>query len=129
MARIRLTNNAAAEPAAPAGQMSVYSKLDKFLYIQAEDGLERQLVDSSSHGALGYTVEYFTLGIGDILSSSITLADTPYFPDRVLLQIDGAAPSFYSLDFTVSGNTLSWGGLRLDGLLEPGDVLQVIYFA
>ena len=49
------------------------------------------------------------------------------FPERTLLTPDGGLNSFYGLDFTVAADVLSWSGLRLDGLLEPGDVLQVIY--
>lgn len=128
MARIRLTNNAAAESVPPVGQLSIYSKLDLGLYVQGEDGLERRVIDDACPGASGYIAEYFTLDLRDILAKEIVLTNTPAQPTYVLLQIDGAPPSFYTLDFTVSGNTLSWSGLRLDGLLEPGDVLQVIYF-
>lgn len=128
MARIRLTNNSAAESAPPAGQLSVYSKIDLGLYIQGEDSVEKRLIDTSCPGASGYIAEYFTLTLGDILAKEITLANTPTYPQYVLLQIDGAAPSFYNLDFTVTGDTLSWNGTRLDGLLDVADVLQVIYF-
>jgi hypothetical protein len=128
MARIRLQNNAAPESAAPIGQLSIYSKLDLGLYIQGEDAVEKRLIDTSCPGASGYIAEYFTLTLGNIVSKEVTLTNVPAYPSYVLLQIDGAAPSFYSLDYTVSGSALSWNGLRLDGLLEPGDVLQVIYF-
>lgn len=128
MARIRLTNNSVAESAPPVGQLSVYSKIDLGLYIQGEDSVEKRLIDTSCPGASGYIAEYFTLTLGDILAKEITLTNPPTFPQYVLLQVDGAPPCFYTLDFTVSGSTLSWNGTRLDGLLEIGDVFQVIYF-
>lgn len=126
MARIRL-GQVASETPPPSGQLSLYAKTDEGLYIQTPGGLEKLLIDSSSAAAFGYKVEYFTLDIGDILAKEVTLADAPAFPIKTLLTVDGAPTSFYTLDFTVSGTVLTWSGTRLDGLLEPGDVLQVVY--
>lgn len=126
MARIRL-GQVVSETAPPAGQISVYAKTDDSLYLQTPSGLEKLLIDSSSAAAYGYKVEYFTLDIGDILAKEVILAEAPAFPIKTLLTVDGAPTSFYTLDFTVGGNVLTWSGTRLDGLLEPGDVLQVVY--
>lgn len=128
MARIRLAINGTSEPAAPLNQLSIYSKLDRGLYIQGDDALEKRLIDTSCPGASGYLVEQFTLDFSDVLAKEIILTNPPTYPQYCLLQVDGAPLSFYGLDFTVSGSTLTWNGLRLDGLLEPGDVLQVVYF-
>lgn len=110
-----------------AGRVSVYAKADKNLYLKDETGLERLIFDSESAAGSGYKVEYFTLDIGDILAKEITLTAAPIFPDQTLLAVDGAPNCFYNLDYIVLGYKLSWMGLRLDGLLEPGDVLQVVY--
>jgi hypothetical protein len=126
MARIRL-GQVISETAPPSGQLSLYAKTDDSLYIQTPGGVEKLIVDSACPGFEGYQVEYFTLTLGEIIAGEVTLADSPAFPGRTLLNVYGAAPSFYSIDFTVAANVLSWTGLGLDGLLEPGDVLQVIY--
>jgi hypothetical protein len=126
MARIRLaTVPTTTTPA--AGEVSIYAKADDSLYLKDSSGTERMIIDSSCPGFEGYKVEYFTLTLGEIIAGEITLTDTPAFPGRTLLNVYGAAPSFYAIDFTVAANVLSWTGLGLDGLLEPGDVLQVIY--
>jgi hypothetical protein len=128
MARIRL-GTTASETDPPAGQVTIFAKnTDDNLYLRKSTGLEYVLLHSGMAGVGGYEVEQFELDLVDILNKEITLLDTPMTPQFVLLQVDGGAPAFYSLDFTVSGNVLSWNGLRLDGLLEVGDRVQVIYY-
>ncbi|MEM4385373.1 MAG: hypothetical protein QXD03_02360 [Candidatus Anstonellales archaeon] len=72
-------------------------------------------------------VEYFTLTSTDISNKYITLTNTPSISNAVRLDVKGAPPQFYNDDYIVSGNTLSWNGLGLDGLLVEGDKLRVIY--
>lgn len=110
-----------------AGKIAIYAKANNNLYLKDDTGLERLIFDGQSAAGTGYKVEYFTLDIGDILAKEITLAQTPHQEDQTLLSVDGAGSCFYGLDYAVTGNALHWTGLRLDGLLEPGDVLQVIY--
>lgn len=125
MARIRLsTSGTTTTP--PADEVSIYAKPDLNLYLKDALGNERQLLDTGT-ASPGYAVEQFTLSLQNILDEEVVLAETPSHADRVLVQVDGAAPCFYSLDFTVNGNAVSWSGLRLAGLLEAGDLLQVIY--
>lgn len=76
-----------------------------------------------------YEVEYFTLTEEEIDQKYISLAKTPNNPIKVLLTVYGALASFYGLDFTVSGNVLTWNELGLDGLLNSGDILQVVYIS
>lgn len=127
MARIRLaTIPTTTTPA--SGEISIYAKADTNLYLKDPTGLERLIIDSTC-AAEPLKVEYFTLTLGDIIAGQVTLTDTPIHANRVLLTPYEGVPSFYGLDFTVAGNVLSWTGLGLDGLLEPGDILQVIYVA
>ena len=127
MAKIRLAT-VTTETSPPAGQLAVYAKtIDQSLYLREPSGTERVILDGSSPGAFGYRVENFTLSAGQAASKSITLSTAPTFPTKTLLQVDGAGASFYGLDFEVSGAVVSWNGLRLDGLLESGDVVQVVF--
>lgn len=60
-------------------------------------------------------------------NKSLTLAQAPLVPNAVILQIQGAPAQIYGLDYTVSGTTLSWNGLGLDGLLEENDEVSIVY--
>lgn len=74
-------------------------------------------------------VEYRTITAGEESAKSLTLAETPAEVAEVLLNIKGGGPQFYGDDFTVSGTTLSWSGLDLDGVLLENDkvIIQYIY--
>jgi hypothetical protein len=127
MARIRLaTIPTTTTPA--SGEVSIYAKGDDNLYLKDSTGLERLILDSST-ASDPIKVEYFTLTLGEIIAGQVTLASTPIHPAKVLLTPYEGVPSFYGLDFTVAGNVLSWTGLGLDGLLGPGDILQVVYIS
>jgi hypothetical protein len=85
-------------------------------------------IGGGSGSSGNYLVEQHLLDAGDIAAKSVTLSAAPTIANFVLLQVDGGAPAFYGLDFTVAGNTLSWNSLRLDGLLAVSDRIQVIYY-
>lgn len=72
-------------------------------------------------------VEKFTLSAGDITAGYITLASSPATAGDTVLMVQNAPSQFYGTDFSVTGNQLSWSGLALDGVLEAGDNLTVMY--
>lgn len=127
MARIRL-GQIATESAPPAGQISFYAKTDDNLYFQTGSGDEYQLLNSGTPGVGGYKVEQHLVDLGQLVSKEIELSEIPTHPTMTLVQIEGAGPTFYGVDFTVSGNVLTWNSLRLDGLLGLNDRVQIIYF-
>ena len=65
-----------------------------------------------------------TLVSGDIGAGSIDIVVTPSDPTLTRLTVGGVRHT-YGVDFTVSGSTLTWSGLGLDGILEAGDILQI----
>lgn len=73
-------------------------------------------------------VEYYELLAGDITAKEITLPSTPSDPTKVLLDIIGGSAQEYGVDFSVSGTTLTWNSLGLDGVLIAGDKLRYWYF-
>ena len=73
-------------------------------------------------------VEYRTLTAGEIAAKEITLGQTPKTANKVILDVPSGTPQEYAVDFTVSGTTLSWNGLGLDGALISGDVIRIMYF-
>lgn len=126
MARIRIqTTPTDSTPA--ANQLSIYARPDNNLYTKDSSGVERKLLDDTMSGVGAYEVEYFILTPGDIAAKELTLSATPVNAQKVLVNVDGAPPCFYNLDYTVSGNKVQWTGSRFDGLLETGDVLQIVY--
>lgn len=65
-----------------------------------------------------------TLSAGDIVAGSVSIVVTPSSPTLTRLTVGGIRHT-YGTDFTVSGSTLTWSGLGLDGVLESGDILQI----
>lgn len=86
-------------------------------------------VDDATDSVNGRITEGFTCDATIIANKSVTLAATPANPASTVLHVQGAPHQEYGIDFTVSGTTLSWNGLGLDGLLESGDKLRVVYDA
>lgn len=75
-----------------------------------------------------YHIYRYTLLAGDIASGNLTIDNTPLTATKTrLVVIGGGGDQDYGVDFTVSGNILSWSGLGLDGLLEINDKVIVIY--
>ena len=65
-----------------------------------------------------------TLTGADITAGSKSLVVTPTAGSLTRLTVGGVRQQ-YGIDFIVSGSTISWSGLGLDGILEAGDVLQI----
>lgn len=85
------------------------------------------LVDITASGGGSYNVDKVTLTGTEITNKSLTLGGAPSVAaDTRLIVIEGIEQE-YGADFTVSGSTLSWNGLGLDGLLEIGDKLIIVY--
>lgn len=128
MARLRFAT-VESDSAPPSGQVSLYAKTDNNLYLQNAAGDEYLIFTSGIPGVGGYFVEQFQIDVEELTAKEVILSGNPTQPTRTLLAVDGAGGiAFYGLDFTVTGNTLSWDGTRLDGLLELNDLIQVIYF-
>lgn len=75
-----------------------------------------------------YHVYRYTLQASDITNKNMTIDNTPLTDTKTrLIVIGGPGDQDYGIDFTVSGNTLSWDSLALDGILETNDKVIVIY--
>jgi hypothetical protein len=72
--------------------------------------------------------EFRTITASEEASKSITLAGTPSTPSEVILFVVGGTVQFFNDDYTVIGNTLSWNGRGLDGLLSAGDKIVIKYY-
>ena len=87
----------------------------------------------SVNGATGvvsvpiFKPEFRTITVGEAAAKSLTLAYTPVTPSEVCLDVVGGAVQFYGDDYSVSGTTLSWNALGLDGVLDSGDKIRIMY--
>jgi hypothetical protein len=74
-----------------------------------------------------YKVDKITLTGADITNKTVTLDEIPTTLNETRLVVIGGIEQEYGADFVVSGTTLSWNGLGLDGLLSAGEKIVVIY--
>lgn len=71
--------------------------------------------------------EAFTLTLSQITLKKITLAFTPKDREAVRLIPDGGPEQRLGIDYEVMNNEILWNGLTLDGFLEIGETIRVIY--
>jgi hypothetical protein len=121
---IRLVSGAAAGTP-PAGCIHIYSKADKKLYYKDDTGTEYELGTVQQDAIVG--VEYITFDATMISNKQITLTNTPADVTLVTWDIIQGSSQVYSVDFTVTSNTLSWLGKPLDGILQVGDSCRITY--
>lgn len=122
---IRLYKNA--EPASPpTDRVTLYCDVvDGNFKMKREDGTV--VVFAGSATGSETVVEYFTLDAGQITAKEVTLANTPIPANQTALDVISCGPQFYSDDFLVSGNILTWAGKPLESVLATGDRLRVQY--
>jgi hypothetical protein len=82
-----------------------------------------------SIGADGKIVKYYPVDANIVAAKNITLPIAPQDPTEVEFNMKGFPDSVLNQDYTVAGLTLSWAGLPPDGVIAPGDVLRVVYYA
>lgn len=121
---IRLVSGAAAGTP-PAGCIHIYSKADKKLYYMDDTGTEYEL-GTVQNDAIAQ-VEYVTFDSTAIAARQVTLAQTPAVPSLVTWDIISGTTQVYSVDFTITGNVLSWAGLPPEGILAVGDSCRITY--
>lgn len=74
--------------------------------------------------------ESVTLTAGDISSKGITLSKVPTAGQEAATRVNviGGLYAPYGTDYVVTGTSLSWNALGLDGLLQAGDTIDVSYW-
>lgn len=111
----------------PIDRVFMWLDTDGTFKIKRDDGTVETLGSGGGGGGNQTVVQYFTLTSGQISSSSVTLTYSPSPANQTALDIISNGPQYYSDDFTVSGNVLSWSGKPIDGLLAIGDRIRVQY--
>lgn len=72
-------------------------------------------------------VEYRTVTAGENTAKQLTLAQTPLVPNQVVLDIIQGTAQEFSVDYSVSGNILTWNGYDLDGIVVAGTRFRIRY--
>lgn len=73
-------------------------------------------------GFILYTVIVTQQNLDD---KSLTLPHTPISPESVSITFVNGTSQVNGIDYTVSGNVVSWDGMGLDNFIELNDVLIV----
>jgi hypothetical protein len=68
--------------------------------------------------------EYILTG-SDLSAGQMTLPETPPISSDVSVNIYGGCAQANGIDFTVSGNILSWSGLGMATVVSAGDILII----
>jgi hypothetical protein len=71
--------------------------------------------------------ETFILDSQNIIDKGLMLSLTPFDEDEVQLFPEGGPMQRNGIDFICSGQTISWSGLGLDGVLEETDFVTIRY--
>ena len=72
-------------------------------------------------------VDIITITSLMISNQSATLSGVPAIPVKAVVAAGGLEQT-YSIDFTISGNIISWASMGLGSILSVGDKLIVQYF-
>lgn len=97
--------------------------------VSVPDGSGLTVTDGALSLARRTVRERFTLSSDDINAKGVDLAGTVLDGHEAVTQLNivGGVFCSYGVDYTISGQSISWDGLGLDGVLEASDVIDVTY--
>ena len=76
-----------------------------------------------------WVTETHTVTAGEATAKQFNLTQTPLVPGEVVVLVSGSGGAQkIGVDFNLSGNTFSWTGLGLDGLLLEDDLVCMFFF-
>lgn len=91
--------------------------------------IEQALIDAGSSGGGGADlgVEFRTITALENTNKELTLTDTPGAYNKVVVFVVEGSTQYFGIDYTVTGDVVSWDTLGMDGLVEEGTRLVIIY--
>lgn len=121
-------NNFASFPTASGSGNFAWDSANSIMYYDEPSSKTWVQITGGGGGSGNYFPETVrSITAGEITTKSITLGGTPTDANKTRFFIDGAPTLTYGVDFTVSGNVLTWNGLGLDGIIEENDKVFVTY--
>lgn len=100
---------------------STIEERTEYFYIITE-GLYDHFILVSSLERLH--VIFYTVTLEDMINKYLTISD--YLGNVAMNVVNGTAVQL-GVDYIFSGHQISWDGLRLDGEINVGDTLRIIY--
>jgi len=77
-----------------------------------------------------YFTDYICVSSEDVQNKNISLTYLIEDPSNVAVNVVGGTSQKMNVDFYVENNKIKWDdGMNLDGEINPGDILRVIYIA
>lgn len=77
----------------------------------------------------GFQVEQYQITQSLIDSRMLSTMYVPSEPTQVRVEVQGAGPQYYSVDYTVSGRVVQWAGLGMEIVLILNRIIRVSYTA
>ena len=114
----------------PTGRNWLYlDEADQILKLKKDDGTI-VFLDGNGNGISSKIItEYITLDESNILNKTITLSNEPFESSGFVFIPSGGPAQIQNVDFTVSGSTVTWANLGLDGYLYADDKVVLTYTA
>lgn len=114
------------------GEMAVAQDTGLMYYWDTTTWVEIKATAVGGGGSSNYKPEpVITLNATNISNKYVVLTEAPTDKNKTRLVVIGGIHQEYAADFVVTaddgGKRLSWSGLGLDGVLEDGDKLLVVY--
>ena len=90
-----------------------------------------QVANQSGGGSNGdWQQIHYTLTASDITNKGFTMNPTPLVPSEVGADLIPSVSLLYGQAFTITGgNFFTWNGLELDGFVNEGDTIRLLYFS
>jgi hypothetical protein len=78
-----------------------------------------------------YKVEYITVTLANTIAKEAPLGASPVSGGKTQVTMMEGVGLQIGVDYNIDtiGNLVQWNGLQLDGLIQAGDKLRVVYFA
>jgi len=120
------------EVSTPAGSIQgtdtlVFTSNDASVIISSDGSTGIDISVPSAAGTTFSPEQLYTLTSTNIANKSVTLSRIPANANLTQMFIIGGIICEYGSDFSVSGSTLTWDGLALDGELIAGDKIVIMH--
>ena len=101
-------------------------------------GTNGQVITADSTQALGIkwaaptasgatVIVSHTITAGEVTAKSFSVASAPTAPADAMAYFKDGVPQLAPDDFTITGTTVDWNGLGLDGIITAGMVMRLVY--
>ena len=74
-----------------------------------------------------FFVEPHTVDNSEYIAKEITMLHSPTKPEEVIVDIPTGTSQVYGIDFTVTGNILSWDGFGMETIIDENDRIRITY--